>query len=153
MNLKQKADYYADFFKSIDVNDGTTRVVLKDNTPKELHDAVREAHGDKLPNDFIYSTFADLLSRISEYDAETVDELRDNGYDHEIIDGYVDIYTHDLLQWLASDINNLEYMSRVMAESVYIEEDGAWQALARMQYYAIEDVMQYVLSLLENNQN
>lgn len=153
MNVKNKAEYYADFFKSIDVVDGTTRVVLKDDAPQELRDAVHEAHGDKLPNDFIYSTFAGLLCRISEYDAETVDELRDNGYDHEIIDGYVDIYTHDLLQWLASDIDNLEYMSRVMAERVYVEEDGAWQVLATMQYYAIEDVMQYVLSLLENNQN
>lgn len=153
MNLKNKAEHYADLFKSIDVVDGTTRVVLKDDAPKELRDAVQEAHGDKLPNDFIFSTFAGLLNGISEYDVETVEELRNHGYDHEIIDGHVDIYTHDLLQWLASDIDNLEYMSRVMAESVFVEDDGAWQTLARMQYYAIEDIMQFVLSLLEDNQN
>lgn len=146
--LQQKVDYYAAFFKDIEKADGRTIVVLKDDAPQALQDAVREARGDKLPDDFIFATFADLLQRISEYDAETVDELRDNDHDHEIIDSCVDIYTHDLLQWLASDSDNLEYLAQA-AQDGWTVDDGMWQLLARAQYYAIEEVMQHVLSLLE----
>lgn len=150
-NLEKKAEYYLQYLDSKQRDDGEWFVYMKDNRPKQLHDAIYGAHGGKLPNDWIFGTFSDLLQKITEYNADTVDDLRDNGYDHEIIDSYVDIYTYDLLQWLASDIDNLEYMSRVMAEHVYSEDDGAWQALARMQYYAINDVMQHVLSLLEKD--
>jgi hypothetical protein len=154
MNTKQKAQYYADFLKSIDVNDGSTRIVLKtdindtENAPQELQDAIRAAHGDKMPNDFIYATFADLLQRVTDYDVDTVDDLQE--YVHEIVDGYVDIYTHDLLQWLASDVDNLEYLAQA-AQDGWTVDDGTWQLLARAQYYAIEEVMQHVLSLLEND--
>lgn len=151
MNLTQKAEYYSQFLQSKQRDNGETFVFMTDNRPEALHTAMYEAHGESLPKDWIFATFAELLDKITEYDAETVEELRDKGYDHEIIDSCVEIYTHDLLQWLASDIDNLDYMSRVMAESVYVEEDGAWQALARMQYYAISDVMHNVLTLLEQD--
>ena len=145
---QQKADYYAAFFKTVEKADGKTIIALKDDAPQGLQDAVREAHGDKLPDDFIFATFADLLQRISEYDAETVDDLRDSGYDHEIVDSIVNIYTHDLLQWLASDIDNLEYLAQAVKEG-WTVDDGTWQLLAFAQYYAIDEVMQHVLSLLE----
>jgi hypothetical protein len=154
MNTKQKAEYYADFFKSINVNDGTTRIVLKtkiNNTqdaPQELREAIRAAHGDKMPDDFTYSTFADLLDRVAEYDVETIDDLQDVA--HEIVDGYVDIYTYDLLQWLASDVNNVEYLAQA-AQDGWTVDDGTWQLLARAQYYAINEVMQCVISLLNND--
>jgi hypothetical protein len=152
MNTKQLAEHYADYFKSIDVVDGTSRIILKDDAPSKLRDAVREAHGDKMPNDFIYATFADLLQRVTDYDVETVDRLRDQGHDHEIVDGYVDVYTHDLLQWLASDIDNLEYLAQA-AQDGWTVDDGTWQLLARAQYYAIDAIMQHIIDLLETSDN
>lgn len=150
MQLKQKAEYYSQYLKSKQRDNGESFVYMTDDRPQALHDAIYTAHGDKMPDDWIFSTFADLLEKVTEYDCETVDELRDNDYDHEIIDGYVDIYTHELLQWLASDVDNLEYLAQAALDG-WTVDDGTWQLLARAQYYAIEKVMQHVLSLLEND--
>ena len=147
--IKNAAEKYTAYFKTVDKDNGPSIIALKDNAPQELFSAVRDAHGDKLPDDWIFATFADLLQRVTEYDAETVDDLRDNGIDHEIVDSYVDVYTHDLLQWLASDADNLEHLAQA-AQDGWTVDDGTWQLLARAQYYAIEAVMQHVLSLLEN---
>jgi hypothetical protein len=148
MTISKKAKQYSNFFKSTDVNGGSIRIILKDDAPQELQDAIKSAHGDKMPNDFIYSTFADLLLKISEYGVDTVDDLQ--GYAHEIVDGYVDIYTHEQLQWLASDIDNLEYLARA-AQDGWSVDDGTWQLLARAQYYAIDEVMQHVINVLDSN--
>jgi hypothetical protein len=127
---------------------GKSFVFLPDNAPAELREAVQKAHGDKLPNDWIYDTFADLLCKITEYDCDTIEQLEE--YRHEIVDSYVDIYTHDLTLWLHEQ-QALDHLSQVMAEHSYSEEDGAWQVLARTQFYAIDEIMSEIVTLLETN--
>lgn len=125
---------------------GEEFVFLPENAPQELRDAIRNAHGDKLPNDWTYNTFADLLQKTTEYDCDSIDQLED--YRGEIVDSYVDIYTYQLTQWL-HDEQALEYLEQ--ASEGFVAEDGAWQLLARAQYLAVDEIMQHVLTLLENN--
>lgn len=146
--INQKAEYYLSFFKSINLENGDSRIVYKDydNTPEELQDAIKEAHEDILPNDWIFTTFADLLQKVTEYDCESIEQLED--YRAEIVDNQVDIYTHDLTKWL-HDNQALSYLED--AYDGFAKEDGAWQLLAKAQYLAIDEVMRNVITLLENN--
>lgn len=146
----QKAEYFCEFFTSDARNDGEPFTKLKDDAPQELRDAVRDAHGDRMPSDWVYSTFWDLLQKVTEYNCETIDNLED--YRHEIVDGYVDIYTHDLLNWLASSVDNLEYLENAVAERHFVKEDGAWQLLAHTQYLAIDEIMGAIISLLADGE-
>lgn len=148
MNTKQKAEHYASFFETKKRDNGDYFTIMRDDRPDDLYNAVYSAHGDRLPDDFIFSTFHDLLDKITEYTIESMDDLEN--YRHEIVENYVDIYTHNLLNWLASDINNLEYLAQA-AQDGWTADDGVWQLLARAQYYAIDSVMDHVMALLEND--
>ena len=144
MTIQEKIEKYSNYFEIGTRNDGSKYTFLKDNTPAKLAVAVREAHGDRFPDDFIYSTFSDLLQRLSEYTINNMDDIEN--YRHEIVDGYVDIYTHDLIKWLASDIANVYYITQA------IEEFGAtdgFQVLSTAQYIAIDEVMNYVIGMFE----
>lgn len=145
--IKETAEKYSEHFTILDLANGDTRIILKDDAPELLRDAIKNAHGDKLPNDFIYSTFADLLIKIAEYDCKTIDDLENNR--SEIVDGYVDIYTHYLTKWLSSDNDNVYYLGE--AVRLTSECDDGFKLLAMAQYLAIDEVMQHVISLLESN--
>jgi hypothetical protein len=119
-----------------------TFVYLNEKAPEELRQAVKNAHGDSFPNDFVYGTFVDLLQKVTEYDDQrhNIEDIR-----HEIVESECDIYTHDLTEWLADDINNVGYLTEVM------EEGGAndgFQLLSQAQYKAIDEVMEHVISYL-----
>lgn len=144
MTLQQKIEKYSNCFEVGTRNDGSSYTFLKDDAPAKLSVAVRKAHGDKLPDDFVYGTFADLLQRLSEYTIDSTDDIEN--YRHEIVDNYVDIYTHDLTKWLASDIGNVYYITQAIEE--YGVTDG-FQVLATAQYIAIDEVMNYVVGLFE----
>lgn len=147
MTIQKKAEKYSQYFTALKLENGDTRIILKDDAPQQLRDAVKDAHGDKLPDDFTYSTFADLLSKITEYDCDTIDDLENNR--SEIVDGYVDVYTHDLTKWLASDNSNVYYLGEVVRMTS--ECDDGFKLLAMAQYLAIDEVMQHVIGLLETN--
>lgn len=145
MNASKKAEHLATYFVSKTRDNGTEFVYLSEEAPQTLRDAVKEAHEDVLPNDWVYGTFADLLQKISEYNCETVDEI-DDEYRHEIVDGCVDIYTHDLTAWLHEN-QALSYLED--ACEGFVKEDGAWQLLARAQYLAIDEIMRNVIESLK----
>jgi hypothetical protein len=66
------------------VNDNDVMVF---DGPQEFIQAV---HGtDILPDNFRFDTIAGLVDRLLAYSYETFEELRDKGFDHEIIDGMV----------------------------------------------------------------
>lgn len=147
--IEKTANTYLACFES-NTREATGKVFyyLPNNAPQELLEAVRNAHGEKLPSDWIYETFVNLLQKVTEYTIENIDQLRE--YAHEIVDGSVDIYTHELTLWLHEE-QALEHLSQVMASHSYSEEDGAWQVLAATQYSAIDEIMQHVIDLIENN--
>ena len=143
--ITKKAQKYLDCFETKKRDVGETFVCLKDNDkPVKLHDSIRVAHGDKLPNDWTFGTYADLLQKITEYDLNTIEDLED--IRHEIVDGYVDVYTYQLTAWLAEDINNVNYITDALESEIEMRE--GFQLLALAQFMAIDEVMNEVVSLL-----
>lgn len=139
MTLQEKIEYYEKQFKS--KKRGEEDIVVFNNECDELHDSVYSAHGDKMPNDWIFGTYADLLTRLTEYTINTSDDLEE--FRNEIVDGAVDIYTSDLLDWLKG---NTEYTDEVLEENNGITSTSA--LLMQAQYKAIDAIYSEIYTLL-----
>lgn len=149
MTINKKIQKYIDQMEVRERVDGSEYTVIKNEydleTHSPLYEAIRKAHGDSFPKDFIYSTFLDCLQRLSEYEINSNEKLED--VRNEVVDSMVDIYTHDLIKWLASDINNVYYLTQAIDE---FECRDGFKALSMAQYLAIDEVMGYVIALIES---
>lgn len=78
------------------ISDDTKRPIrtLRDGAPEWMHDVVRAAHGDMLPDDWRYEMIENAAGALSDTDDE--DDAR------EIIENNVPVYNADLLRWLGS---------------------------------------------------
>ncbi len=146
MTVQKKAQKYINQFEVIKIqNTDKTRVILKTDksglydSESPLYKAVREAHKFRFPDDFIYSAFLSILEKITEYDSQDLEDIR-----LEVIDGLTDIYTHDLTEWLASDINNVTYLDDAISAGC----TTGTELLAYAQSQAYEEIYPYVQELL-----
>ena len=144
MNLKEKIEFYAGFFESIKKEDNNI-IILKENAPEELKKSVFRAHGDRLCDDYVYDWYDSILSNLSDYDIEKIDDVEN--YRGEIVDGLVDPYTAGLTKWLNNSVYNTYYLTEALEEFAY--KDG-FKLLAIAQYKAIDEVYGYVIELLQN---
>lgn len=146
MELEKKIEEYLNQFER--KNRGEKVItVFKEDASQELKDSVRQAHGDNLPDDWIFETYKSILCDLSGYTIENENDL--DNYRFEIVDGLVDVYTVDLTAWLHSNNNNVYYLEDVQKEQGLIE-DG-FQLLAAAQYMAIDEIYGEVVSLLINS--
>jgi len=103
---KSLADILAGSFETRERQSGGTFHALKDNAPEWVSDAVREAHGERLPCDWIYqqcdSVASDIRQAIVHDDREPVDIA-------DYLEIEPDIYTASLTAWLADHLDNLNY--------------------------------------------
>lgn len=144
MKLQNKIQKYSDMFESKTRENGESYVVLKKDRADKLQESVYQAHGDRMPNDWIYGTYADLMQRLTEYDINSIDDVYE--YQGEIVDGAVDVYTADLTQWLADDIRNVDYITQAV-DTFGNQKDGAG-LLATAQYMAIDEIYGHIINLL-----
>ena len=137
-------------FTEIKRDNGEWITIIKDNTPYKdiLTDMSFKVHGDKLPDDFVYKTMADILGVIMNYDFDDIEELIDN-YTYEIIDGQVNIYTSDLTKWLNSRADRVYYLTEALEEYGPIE-DG-FKLLSMAQYREIEEITFSMLQWVEDH--
>lgn len=144
--LKQKIDFYASQFeaKTRDNENKTQFIILKDDAPDELRDAVCAVHDDRLPDDYIYSWFSEILDTLSGYTIDGTNDIDENRA--EIVDMIVDPYTAGLTAWLASNVNNVYYMDEAQKE--YGQAENGFKLLAMAQYMAIDEVFAVVYDLL-----
>lgn len=150
MNISELAQTYYDQFTTKKVTrDGEEKTIVHfvDNRDQALYDSVYSAHGDRLPNDWIFETYRAILGSISDYSIETIDDLHDNR--GEIIDGLVDVYTSDLTAWLNDSNYNVSYIDDAIREFGAPEEGTS--VLSQAQYMAIDEIFGEVATLLENN--
>jgi hypothetical protein len=145
MKLQALIKTYADQFESKTRENGETFVCLKHVVYGELSDAVREAHGYLLPHDWVFSTFSQLLSRMSDYEVESLEDLEE--YRSEIVESCVDSYTHELTKWLASSNYFPEYLTEVLEE---LEPKDGFALLQQAQYRAIDEIYGHIADLLES---
>ncbi|MFA6991923.1 MAG: hypothetical protein WC269_01420 [Candidatus Gracilibacteria bacterium] len=132
------------FFEQKKRDNGDAFYILKTETPQELRDSVRASHGERLPNNWIYEKYHDILDAFSGYTIESPDDLEKNRA--EIVDDLVDVYTSDLTAWLNESPHNIYFIDEAREE--YGPSDDAFKCLQMAQYKAIDDIASYVVSYL-----
>jgi hypothetical protein len=121
--------------------DGTSYTTLTDAARTWMHDLVRNAHGDMLPDDWRYECIASACEAIA--DAQDPDDHAD-----EFADGYVDVYSADLVAWFASHGKREEYVAAGRewfgdaGEDIYEEFRRGQYLEAREVYYAVLDELE-----------
>lgn len=106
MTIQELASHYSKMFIRDTRDDGTEYVKTIDERPEELTELIHKAHGDMMPDDWRYKFIEESLDIIAEQDEDDLDcpELEP------------DIYTHDLLQWLASRNDRYDYVDQATEE-------------------------------------
>lgn len=79
---------------------GAEFITLTDDAPDWAEDVIRTAHGDLMPDDWRYRFIEDACQAIIEHEDD-----RDSAY--ESLEA--DVYYHELLQWLASNLSRIGY--------------------------------------------
>lgn len=143
MNIDEKIKKTLSFFEEVTRADDSKVTVLTSEAPEELQESIHNAHQDTLPRDFVYNTYEQILSSLEGF--APIKDIED--IMPEVVDGLVDIYTHNLTQWLAQDINNVGYLTEAIENGA---KDG-FQALSMAQYTAIDEVAQCVINYLTQN--
>jgi len=90
-------------------------------------------------NDFTYVWLRDILEPIADHLAEhaTLDD-----FDlHEHVEASLDVYTSELVRWLATRANNIDYLTTALELA---PKDG-FQLLTMAQYEAIQECFQKVI--------
>lgn len=142
--LNDKATEALSHFETAKRDDGEkTFIRTKEGTPQWVTDLIFAAHdnGEMLPNDERYKFIQDALYILS--------EIEDADEPHERIDSDVDVYNHDLLQWVASHLSRAYYVDEAIKEFGWNEERGLFGALMVGQYSERMEVYNSVKQSLE----
>lgn len=86
--------------------DGERFVRLMDGAPEELSDAVRDAHGELLPNDSVYELCRAVWGWLVTFADECDGDLTRNDLPYECADDLLDgeyLYNTDRADWFHSD--------------------------------------------------
>ena len=119
-------------------------IVLKREAPEELRDSVRAAHGDRMPDDWIYDKYHSVIDALAGYTVENADDLEENRA--EIVDSLVDVYTSNLTAWLNRHNANVYYLTESQEE--YGAQTDGFKILMSAQYKAIDEIASEVISYL-----
>jgi hypothetical protein len=81
-------------------SDSEPFVTLSDDCPEWFHQAVMEAHGVELPNDWVYAMCRAIVAELEGFDADA------DVYDvaNDVADALLPIYNADRVAWLAENI-------------------------------------------------
>ena len=131
-NFQKTAQAFADAFETSTRDGSSERYYrLKEGSPEWMTDAIHSAHGDRMPDDWIYEHCSHIVDRIAECDdVDSVDSC-------EIADAIVDIYTNALTAWLASHLDNVSLCDEAISEGLC---DGSEivTTLQRAQYMMLD---------------
>lgn len=113
--------------------DGSTFYTLKDDAPEGLLEAIREAHCDMFPNDWVWEECK------AAYEEET--DLTDSDALHEYADSRVDIYTKALFTWAADMcLTSLYSDAEPEAEELFSAVPSTSERFQAIQYFAIHRI-------------
>ena len=83
---------------------GSGYLSLKDDAPGWVRDMVMDAHDGEAPNDWRYGKIVDILDVLHEYGLGAYTGA------HVVLDELCDMYTDDLLRWVADYLPRQEYV-------------------------------------------
>ena len=117
---------------------------LQQTYPEWVRDTVHEAHGDALPNDWIYATCG--------YAFEACPVEDDEDWSHEFAEQQTDIYTADLFQW-ASEMCLTGVFSEAEEEAKELGQNHNSVAdnIRLVQYCAIRRIAEIVNAAIAGN--
>jgi hypothetical protein len=122
---------------------------LKDDAPEWLRDAIYEAHGGTLPDDWVY---AECLAAIEEFDEGRFDGTYPEDAIHEHADGRVDIYTKELFGWAEEFcLTDIYSEAEAEAEDLLSAEADTHDRLATIQYCAIARIVRTMIDAAREN--
>jgi hypothetical protein len=149
ITISSLADEAYALFQRRERDNGESFTSLKDTAPEWLHDLVREAHGEFLPDDWRYDAIRSALGDIGDSGAETADDLDDVA--HEFADGNVDTYNAARIAWLASHLSRAGYCDDAAQEFGFevTQERGIFDLIGLGQYRESEEIFQSVRESLE----
>jgi hypothetical protein len=111
---------------------------------ERLRDAVREAHGSSLPNDYIYGVVCDFIQYVAE-NFETDSYHDDREIISEFTEHYTDIYNADLLDWCKEHWEWIDSSIEVLGKP-----DGNFiELLAQGQWHQVFSISQTIFDFLE----
>lgn len=143
--LSTLAEQAIQFFRFGDEAKGERKIwMLQDDTPQWVRDLVYAAHDNFMPDDHKYEFIVDALEsiRCSDVDDDLMEEV-DNDLE-------VDIYNHDLLKWVGSNINRSAYVDDVLADGHASE---FFQLLREAQFRERREVLGFVIQGLRERVN
>lgn len=132
------ANILAGAFVTAKRDDGQAFDKLRDDAPEWCRDAVREAHDDELPDDWRFTTCRALADALLEHVEYNGGEIGDD-WQHEAVDGQVDVYNSDLLDWIRVG-TRYAYVDDAKAEFGNDADQDFMKSVATAQYYAISQM-------------
>lgn len=122
----------AGYFTTVTRDNGDVITITRDDRPDWLTDLIYKAHGDMLPDDWRYKMIREAIDAIA--DADDLDET-----ETEYVDD-VDIYTHELINWLGSRTDRHGYVDEARREfgpaDTVMDDIGRGQAQERSEVFA-----------------
>lgn len=138
--LKTLADQMYQAFEIKHRDSGETFVALKDDAPDWMTDAIHDAHGDMMPDDWRYQACMEAAEAIA--DADDIDSARDSFMDA------VDVYNSDLMRWLDSHGSRTDYVDQAVEDYGW-PDGGLMQAIAIAQSIERGEVWDAIVAHLE----
>ena len=137
------AQLFADQFEARTRANGDRFDCLKDEAPEWMGDAMRDAHGGMMPDDWRYSAARSIVEALAD-DADPDDM-------GERIDGLVDVYTGRLTAWLASHGARVGYCDEAAAE--YGPFDSVDRLLMAGQYRELEEIAGALIQAIRDQES
>ena len=123
--------------------DGEKFIRCAYDSPPWTNEAVREAHGEMMPDDMRYRMIRDVAGALCNVDAENWDDWM-----HETLDGLVDVYNHDRVEWLASSLHRAWYCDQAVSEYGSCV-GGIYQLIGMGQLLEYEEIAEALRSCIE----
>ncbi|MFZ2886529.1 MAG: hypothetical protein WA021_01780 [Minisyncoccia bacterium] len=110
---------------------------LKQKAPKWVKEMVQHAHGDMPPDDHKYDFIVEALNALADTD------------DWDEIQLEPDVYNHDLLKWVSSNLTRAEYVNDAVTEFGLDTKDfDLFKVLGYGQYIEKQEVLSVVKDAL-----
>lgn len=109
---------------------------LTESAPDWVKDAVREAHGDKVPDDYIYEWCSKAFIAYDDYNGNT---------DAAISDIEPDCYYYELGKWFTSDMERAGLVDEILQET---DVKDVYAAIGMAQVREKESVYNVVFSAM-----
>lgn len=142
ITVQELADEYGRYFQKDKRENGEEFWKAKD-APQELNDLIMEAHGGMIADDHRYEYVYESLDIISNKE-EDLDDVS------EEIDGRVDVYNHDLIEWLGSNLERIGYVDEAREEFGGEHSESIMRDIMLGQYREREEVYGSVLQGLRD---